>query len=281
MIPLYLENGVAYVWNSEDWYILRTKHRICGSLIGSLPSFPRQNDFQGLPMALMSEEAALLINEGICELYDTPNMTQKVSNEIKQQVDEIENRVTNEQAEALKRRKIEQIAQKIDIILTGKRQKLLSKGIADIDLDKNILLQEEINKVPNIAPSNLLIHLPTEHYYDTGKTKVSLDALNPSITEGKGVIKYAVFEDLWKKGFYITNGSKFGSDFLIYPGDPVRFHATYMLKCTNVETTFRAASLVAFGRLSVGVNKLGVLAYFNGLNEIEYQTLQWHDSVNV
>lgn len=31
--------------------------------------------------------------------------------------------------------------------------------------------------------------------------------------------KYLVFEDLWKKGFYITPGQKFGADFLVYSGN--------------------------------------------------------------
>ena len=31
-------------------------------------------------------------------------------------------------------------------------------------------------------------------------------------------LKSKIFEDLWNKGFYITDGSKFGGDFLAYPG---------------------------------------------------------------
>ena len=31
-------------------------------------------------------------------------------------------------------------------------------------------------------------------------------------------LKFKIFEDLWNKGFYITDGSKFGGDFLAYPG---------------------------------------------------------------
>lgn len=38
----------------------------------------------------------------------------------------------------------------------------------------------------------------------------------PSTTDEK--LKYAVFKDLWEKNFYITNGSKFGGDFLVYAG---------------------------------------------------------------
>lgn len=38
-------------------------------------------------------------------------------------------RVIEEQSEALKKRKIEQLSQKLDIIVAGKKKKLLSKGI--------------------------------------------------------------------------------------------------------------------------------------------------------
>jgi len=37
--------------------------------------------------------------------------------------------------------------------------------------------------------------------------------------------RYLVFRDLHKRGFSITAGSKFGADFLLYPGDPTQFHA--------------------------------------------------------
>ncbi|KAH9637178.1 hypothetical protein HF086_016200 [Spodoptera exigua] len=219
MISLYVENGTAYVWNSEDWYELRASHRICGSLIGSLPSYPRQNDFLGLPMALTSEETALLVENGICQLFEVPNLIMKPSEEEKQMIKELEQKVLLEQTEALKKRKIEQLSQKIDIIIAGKRQKLLSKGITDVQLDKQALLQEEINKLPKLAPAHVLTHLPTEHCMETEKKSVSIDVLKPSVTEGKGHIKYKIFKDLWEKKYHITSGSKFGCDFLVYPGN--------------------------------------------------------------
>ncbi|XP_050664510.1 tRNA-splicing endonuclease subunit Sen34 [Leptidea sinapis] len=281
MIPLFLDCGVAYVWNSDDWYVLRTKYRICGSLIGSLPSHPRQNELQGLPLALMSEETSLLVNEGICELYHLPHLHECPLDELKQEIDEIDRRVLEDQKVCLKKKKIEQLTQKIDVIFAGKKQKLLSKGIIDVDLDKNELLQQEINKISDPSPEHLLIHLPTQHHIVTEKRRASLDALVPSVLDDVGVIKCAVFKDLWKKGYCITNGSKFGSDLLLYPGDPVKFHAGYMVRCISNQTSFYPKTIVAFGRLSVAVNKLAVLAFFNNINKIEYQTIQWHDSVNV
>nr|XP_021181616.2 tRNA-splicing endonuclease subunit Sen34 [Helicoverpa armigera] len=280
MISLYVDNGIAYVWNSEDWFILRANHRICGSLIGSIPSFPRQNDFLGLPMALTSEEAALLVEKGVCELFELPNLTTKPTEEEKQRIKDLEQNVLAEQTEALKKRKIEQLSQKIDIIIAGKRQKLLSKGVTDIQLDKQTLLQEEISKLPKLAPAHVLTHLPTEHYIATEKKIVNIDVLHPSVVEGKGAIKYKIFKNLWEKHYHITNGSKFGCDYLLYPGDPVRFHATYMVRCIYDHTaTISPAQLVAFGRLSVAVNKLAVLAFYNCHGKLEYQTLQWHDNV--
>lgn len=31
--------------------------------------------------------------------------------------------------------------------------------------------------------------------------------------------RYCVFRDLWGRGYYVTSGSKFGGDFLVYPGE--------------------------------------------------------------
>ncbi|CAK1586202.1 unnamed protein product [Parnassius mnemosyne] len=281
MIRLYLENGVAYVWNANDWHLLRTKHRVCGSLIGSVPSLPRQNDFQGLPMALMSEETALLVELGICELCVAKNINENPSEEEKLNIKNYEQRILDEQTEAFRKKKIEQMSQKIDIIVAGKQQKLLLKGITNVQLDKQTLLQEEMNKFPNLAPSQTLVHLPTEHPREIEVTTVPVDILQPSVVDKEGKIRYNIFKDLWTKGYYITTGSKFGSDYLLYPGDPVRFHATYMVRCVyDAMTFFRPTNFVAFGRLSVAVNKIAVLAFCNRYGNIEYQSLQWHDSMN-
>ena len=31
-------------------------------------------------------------------------------------------------------------------------------------------------------------------------------------------LRYKVFRELWEQGYYLTSGSKFGGDFLVYPG---------------------------------------------------------------
>ena len=50
-------------------------------------------------------------------------------------------------------------------------------------------------------------------------------------TSGKERLKYATFKHFWSLGYFLTNGVKFGGDFLAYPGDPTRFHSFYVVRC--------------------------------------------------
>ena len=43
---------------------MRAKYHVCGTLTGTLPQIPQQNMFLGLPLELMTEEAALLVEKG-------------------------------------------------------------------------------------------------------------------------------------------------------------------------------------------------------------------------
>lgn len=35
----------------------------------------------------------------------------------------------------------------------------------------------------------------------------------------KQQLRYKTYKDLWERGYYVTNGEKFGGDFLAYPGN--------------------------------------------------------------
>ena len=50
-------------------------------------------------------------------------------------------------------------------------------------------------------------------------------------SSGKERLKYAAFKHFWSRGYFLTNGVKFGGDFLAYPGDPTRFHSFYVVRC--------------------------------------------------
>ena len=85
------------------------------------------------------------------------------------------------------------------------------------------------------------------------------------------------FKDLWNNNYYLTEGSKFGGDFLVYCGDPVKYHAKYVVICvesedhvSRVET--RVQDLVARCRLGTGVKKIILFSWLQG-EDIKYKTL--------
>lgn len=84
-----------------------------------------------------------------------------------------------------------------------------------------------------------------------------------------------VFSDLWEKGYFITNGNKFGGDYLVYPGDPLRFHSHFIVKVLPLNEKFTGLDLVSVGRLGSTVKKTNVLASVDSLNKVIYTSVQW------
>ncbi|OQR97936.1 hypothetical protein ACHHYP_09441 [Achlya hypogyna] len=85
-------------------------------------------------------------------------------------------------------------------------------------------------------------------------------------------LRYRVFEDLWSQGFFITSGSKFGGDLLIYNSDPRTAHATAIIFILP-SSTLSPQDLVAYGRLARAVKKNCTLAYINQAGDLRYTTL--------
>ncbi|XP_038051932.1 tRNA-splicing endonuclease subunit Sen34-like [Patiria miniata] len=69
-IELHLCKGKILVWNADDVKLLRETHHIVGALVGSLPRSPRQNAQLGLPLQLMPEEAAVLIEYDVARMVN-------------------------------------------------------------------------------------------------------------------------------------------------------------------------------------------------------------------
>ncbi|GAA6037090.1 hypothetical protein JCM8097_008725 [Rhodosporidiobolus ruineniae] len=86
-----------------------------------------------------------------------------------------------------------------------------------------------------------------------------------------------VFEDLWRRGFYMGGGLRFGGDFLVYPGDPLRYHSHFTLTVLSTpQTSILPLDLVAYGRLATAVKKAHLLASWDDeKGEAEYASLEW------
>jgi len=88
-------------------------------------------------------------------------------------------------------------------------------------------------------------------------------------------VKYSVFLDLWRRGKFVTSGEAFGADFLVYPGDPLLYHASHIVIILE-SPVIRPLELICKVRLSVTVKKDCVFAYKQtDESNIFYQTVKW------
>ncbi|KAL9642199.1 hypothetical protein ABK040_007201 [Willaertia magna] len=91
------------------------------------------------------------------------------------------------------------------------------------------------------------------------------------------VNRYLVYKDLYEHGYFLTKGDKFGCDFLCYKGDPLIYHADYMVYVQSFEKEMSPLEMISVGRLSNTVHKTILFAsYANG--KVHYLTLEWFNT---
>lgn len=88
--------------------------------------------------------------------------------------------------------------------------------------------------------------------------------------------KYYVYKDLRNKGFIVTPGIKFGSDFAVYKYGPGIDHAPFIVQVKKDEEKISALEIVRSGRLATTVKKHFTLAIPNiSTGEIDYLIFSW------
>lgn len=269
-IYLTLLNGTGYVFNVDDYMELRTKHRIMGTLVGTANSKGWSSNEAALPVELTKWETQLLIETGFAVLVSkaatlssppTPEMLQDFKNKFE------ENLLA--QADTLKAEKLRETERHVDKILIGKRNKLLKQGKSKeaAALTTDYVTQEIANNFV-FERQNSLVELPCSHMTN------HFSQLYTEPVYDINSLKYRVFRDFWRRGKFVSSGEAFGADFLIYPGDPLLYHASHIV-IVQESSTVRPLELICKVRLSVIVNKGCVFAYEETDGKIAYETVHW------
>ena len=86
-----------------------------------------------------------------------------------------------------------------------------------------------------------------------------------------------VFHDLWKKGFFMGSGIKFGGEFLVYPGDPLRYHSHFTATVIDSpQSSLRPMEIVAHGRLGTATKKSHLLCgWDDDKKQVSYVSIEW------
>ncbi|KAF7638555.1 Sm domain-containing protein [Meloidogyne graminicola] len=79
-----------------------------------------------------------------------------------------------------------------------------------------------------------------------------------------------VFRDLWRKGFYLLSGTKFGCDYLAYEKPPDEQHSIFMVICNDVNKSLNLYNLISTSRVSTQVKKKILLAVVSPGNILPY-----------
>uniref|UniRef100_A0A023F816 tRNA-splicing endonuclease subunit Sen34 n=1 Tax=Triatoma infestans TaxID=30076 RepID=A0A023F816_TRIIF len=271
-LRIIFHNGNALVWNIKDWLTLRKEHGILGNLIGCISHLPRQDIINGLPMKLLPEEVTLILQKNIGKVYTYKNPYGTRSLELQAKYASYLEKVKKEQIECYEEKRKKEVLGMLDRIIEGKKRKLSNKEI--INIDKEAILKTELEKTNENLAENVFTQIPTVDPWFNEEDFVFAKWDYPKTPKEK--LKYRIFKDLIaNKHYFITSGSKFGGDFLVYPGEPIKFHAFFIVICVLPETNLSLLDIIMHARLGTMTKKTFVIASINKYDEITYSSFEW------
>lgn len=231
---------------------LRRTHNILGALIGSLPQSPQQNVFLGLPLELQPEEARLLVEKEVAYIVDDLQSHKMALQSPPAQLEEHQTNLRKEglaAAKAVEKQKTQKTADALRR-MSGRQPISDVEAAADGDesLFDNPLSRSSTRNSSNLVPFSMT---PTTSYppipSPTRRTSAPLPEVNgPS---------YALFKHLHSKGYFMSPGLRFGCQFSVYPGDPLRFHSHFLATSAEWDEEIDLLDIVGGGRLGTGVKK--------------------------
>ncbi|KAI0747667.1 tRNA-intron endonuclease catalytic domain-like protein, partial [Daedaleopsis nitida] len=290
-IQLRVSNQKAYVWDVEDIATLRAKHHICGVLTGTLPHLSQQNVFLGLPLVLLPEEVVLLMEKRLAVMVDDPNAHLAPSSDAlaswnlerdasaRHQMLAAEAERSSEKAaklsmseEAIRKRK-EREAKKA----AAARAKALAEGLLDRPSTPNKAPPPPFTVTVPASSSDLAWYAPgpAAVYTTLEATRDANVWVYPTTSFERA--KCRVFRDLWQKGNYMGGGIRFGGDFLVYPGDPLRYHSHFVASVIeSPRAPLMPMEIVAHGRLGTATKKSHLFCEWDeGTQEVTYFSVEW------
>lgn len=192
-----------------------------------------------------------------------------------------------------KQSRIDYINANLEQIVQGKLAKQTKSGLVDlsnanfnIDEYREQIRQDMLSKIADVPRSEL------SHRFYVEAPYISPDCLQeyhlPQLDSSSlDALKVAVYDDFWQKGYYLTDGLKFGGHFLVYDSDPMMFHSKFIVICAPTARefdNFNANYVQAYGRLGKNVRKNVLLASWATIEEgndvslaksIRYTHVQW------
>jgi len=265
---------------------VRREHGICGTTIGTLPLSPAQNLFLGVPVEIMPEEAQLLVEIGVGFVVDDARAHDPATRatdaarradylaRTQRQARQIEQLKAQEKQQARKR-----ILDKQSKIGADASTRPETESVTDL-LDFNDgenAANAGADSLAHDGSRKMLTPTMSNGYHITPTTSRSL--LDPSASTAESIhhlpSSYPLYKHLHDRGFFMTPGLRFGCQYTVYPGDPLRFHSHFLAVGTQWDDEMDLMDIVGGGRLGTGVKKGFLLGGASPLGDVRTFSVEW------
>lgn len=235
---------------------------MCGCLTGTLPQFPQQNVFLGLPLELMPEEAALLVEIGAAYIAD----------DVRAHREGLAGLLEQDKNQYLKERQEACLAEALAHQKSAQDKK--AKYVGDVKQQQQRQRKEPAasptEKKPTPAPTPTSTTAPTATATTTTRNTTPQLTFYPTSTVSASAYhrpmpslllprpnpsSYALYKHLHTAGYFLSPGLRFGCQFMAYPGDPLRFHSHFITRGLGWDEEIDLIDIVGGGRLGTGVKK--------------------------
>ncbi len=271
----HVERYMLYDIDTITW--LRQAHNILGVLIATLSQSPQQNVFLGLPLELQPEEARLLVDKRLAFIVNDLNWHKRDWES--KNPDQVESMRTDAYKKGMDIAKVFQ----------NNRQTRTHKALKKIRDQEDLVGEKHLNATPvsktvddtsedyasedalfgeSLRRESTATAMPSLLKPDdsdlipwTTTSTTSCPPLTPPADTPPRMIpkvdasSYALFAHLHSKGYFMSPGIRFGCQFAVYPGDPLRFHSHFLSMSYDWDEEIDLLELVGGGRLGTGVKK--------------------------
>ncbi|XP_053479520.1 tRNA-splicing endonuclease subunit Sen34 [Ictalurus furcatus] len=279
-VNISLCGSMPLLWRAADIRKCREEVGVIGTLVGSLARQPRQNIRLGRPLELLQEEARLLVETGKATALRHKELSENAGSRLK--VVELYRARLEQSYEEQCALALEERKAVLQRVMNEKQNAHKDNEGAELAVRERLESLEKSFSFPRSAMAIQLYtaragfsHCPEEHAF--------LAADWPMPRDERSETRFRVYKDLRSKGFYLTAAGKFGGDYLVYPGDPLRFHAHFIALCLPMDEKLPLCDILAIARLGSNVKKTVILCSPQDTSdsgeeieeEVVYSSLQW------
>uniref|UniRef100_A0A915Q5X4 U6 snRNA-associated Sm-like protein LSm2 n=1 Tax=Setaria digitata TaxID=48799 RepID=A0A915Q5X4_9BILA len=248
-------NSQFLVFDSDVASYLMRNYRIVTEACGTSPEARADLRKCGAPFVFMPEQVAVLVE------YEDSRPTEEMDTEFPTShstpVDDVSLR---KKAELIaKGRKVKELKRQADGAASAATLKVRRCEIDGVEVTASEIddTLKELSKTDNSFSQSDTWLLPL---YDT-RDEAYEELERPPFPENSIFrIRLNTFRDLWRRGYYLTCGLKFGCDYLAYECAPGEDHSKWLVKCVDSQETLSFLDLIALSRLSSQVKKHVLLA---------------------